>query len=106
MNRSFAYDKSKYTEVFNRAFRRGANERAGLGLQRAGDLKPPGSIPEPATPLKGIELVAWEKGFTVGFQIGASDAELASVEVPGACGMISGFDQEFLEQFGFFATAE
>ena len=38
----------------------------------------------------------------MGYKVGASDAELASVDIPGACGMISGFSEEFLEIFGFF----
>jgi|SRR5882724_11545390 len=98
--------KSKYTEIFNRAFRRGANERAAFGLRPAPDLKPPLNVPQPGLPLKGLEDDAWPKGFTMGFQIGASDKELASVEVPGAHGMISGFSEEFLEQFGFFTPSE
>jgi len=56
--------------------------------------------------LKGRADDAWQKGFTMGFRIGASDKELASVDVPGAHGMISGFSEEILEQFGFFTTCE
>lgn len=95
--------KSRYTEIFNRAFRRGANERASFGLEVSQNLQPPRTIPQPSVPLKGYERVAWEQGFTTGFQCGASDAELAGVEIPGAVGLITGFSQEFLEQFGFFA---
>jgi len=98
--------KSKYTEIFNRAFRRGANERAALGLRPSADLKAPLNIPQPVLPLKGRADDAWQKGFTMGFRIGASDKELASVDVPGAHGMISGFSEEILEQFGFFTTCE
>ena len=58
------------------------------------------------SPLKGRADDAWQKGFAMGFRIGASDKELASVEVPGAHGMISGFSEEILEQFGFFTTCE
>src|SRR5215471_13469577 len=98
--------KSKYTEIFNRAFRRGANERAALGLRPSPGLKPPLNIPQPVLPLKGLADDAWQKGFTMGFRIGASDKELASAEVPGAHGMISGFSEEVLGQFGFFTTCE
>lgn len=109
MNKSFSEHgnfKSKYTEVFNRAFRRGANERAAFGLRPSPDLQAPVNVPQPASQLKGLEDDAWQKGFTMGFQIGASDRELASVEIPGAHGMISGFSEEILEQFGFFTTCE
>lgn len=98
--------KSKYTEIFNRAFRRGANERAAFGIRPSPDIKPPPSAPRPASQLHGLEDDAWQKGFAMGFRIGASDSELASVEIPGAHGMISGFSEEILEQFGFFTTCE
>jgi hypothetical protein len=98
--------RSKYTEVFNRAFRRGANERAAPGLDPSSDREAPLNIPQPAVPLKGLDDDAWQKGFRMGFQIGASDKDLASVEIPGAHGMISGFSEEILELFGFFATSE
>ncbi|HLX68643.1 MAG TPA: hypothetical protein VKV04_03355 [Verrucomicrobiae bacterium] len=100
--RSDADYKSRYTEIFNRAFRRGANERAAFGLEVSQELQAPKTIPQPSVPLKGYEQVAWEQGFATGFKVGASDAELAGVDVPGAHGMISGFSQEFLGQFGFF----
>jgi hypothetical protein len=38
----------------------------------------------------------------MGYQVGASDTQLASVDVPGAHGMVSGFGEPFLEMFGFF----
>ncbi len=95
--------KSRYTEIFNRGFRRGANERAAFGLNASREVQAPQTIPQPSVPLSGYEQVAWEQGFATGFKVGASDAELASVDVPGAHGMISGFSQEFLEQVGFFA---
>src|SRR5215469_15507063 len=95
--------KSRYTEIFNRGFRRGANERASFGLNPSEKLQPPRTIPQPSVPLKGYEQVAWEQGFATGFQCGASDADLAGVEIPGAHGLITGFSQEFLEQCGFFA---
>ena len=98
--------RSKYTEIFNRAFRRGANERAALGLGPAPERKPPLNIPPPAVRLRGVQDDAWQKGFRMGFQVGASDKELASVKIPGAHGMISGFSEEILEQFGFFTTSE
>jgi hypothetical protein len=42
----------------------------------------------------------------MGFQIGASDAELVGVEIPGACGMISGLGEEILEIMGLFRPEE
>lgn len=38
----------------------------------------------------------------MGYQVGASDAELASVDVPGAHGMVSGMSEQMLEMFGAF----
>ena len=37
-----------------------------------------------------------------GYQIGASDTELASVDVPGAHGMVSEMNEQMLEIFGAF----
>ena len=74
-----------------------------MGLKISRDLEIPTAIPEPDHPLRGFEHGAWRKGYMTGFRTGASDAELASVDVPGAHGMISGFTDQFLEQFGFFA---
>jgi len=41
------------------------------------------------------------KGYRAGHTCGASDGELDGVEIPGANGLIKGFDQKFLERFGF-----
>jgi hypothetical protein len=49
-----------------------------------------------------MERKAWENGYTMGYRMGASDAELASVEIPGAVGMISGLGPEILEIMGLF----
>jgi hypothetical protein len=38
----------------------------------------------------------------MGYQVGASDVELASVDVPGAHGMVSGMSEQMLEMFGAF----
>ena len=38
----------------------------------------------------------------MGYQVGASDAELASVDVPGPHGMISCLNEQMLEMFGAF----
>jgi len=46
--------------------------------------------------------MAWDSGYAMGYQIGASDAELATVEIPGACGMISGLGEEILGLMGLF----
>ena len=104
--KNFGNSKSRYTEIFNRAFRRGANERAAFGLPKSAKLLPPSPVPQPAVPLQGLDYEAWQKGFETGYRIGASDAELAKSEIPGAEGLISGFSEEFLEQLGFFTTAE
>src|SRR5437588_118838 len=93
----------KFTRLFNRGFRRGANDRTAAGLQVSELVKRPGSLPPADEHCIGTrESEAWQEGYLMGYKVGASDAELASVDIPGACGMISGFSEEFLEIFGFF----
>jgi len=46
--------------------------------------------------------IAWTLGYATGYQIGASDSELASVDVPDAHGMISEMNEEMLEMVGAF----
>jgi len=85
--------KSRRTEVFNLGFRRGANDRAAAGIILSSERSPAPNIPSPPAEFgDDIERKAWLEGYRVGYKCGASDAELASVEIPGAHGMISGFD--------------
>jgi hypothetical protein len=96
-------DKTKFTEIFNRAFRLGANDRAGGGLSLSGETQPPTQIPSPpADCVVSSGQAAWTEGYTMGYRLGASDADLASVDVPGAHGMISGMSEQMLEMFGVF----
>jgi hypothetical protein len=96
-------DKSEFTQCFNNGFRTGANDRAAAGFAVSDNVPKPEVIPAPpgefgARPRRS----AWSHGYAAGYQVGASDAELRQVEVPGANGLISGMSQEFLEQFDFF----
>jgi hypothetical protein len=71
------------------------------------DLTVPDQLPAaPAECASDLDRRAWVQGYATGYKLGASDAELASVDEPGAHGMISGFDVEFLEQFNFFGWLE
>ncbi|TAL06546.1 MAG: hypothetical protein EPO07_01690 [Verrucomicrobia bacterium] len=96
-------DKTKLTNVFNQGFRRGANDRAASGSPLAGERQSPSQIPSlPAECVSHSEQTAWTEGYTMGYQVGASDVELASVDVPGAHGMVSGMSEQMLEMFGAF----
>jgi hypothetical protein len=95
-------DKVRLTQVFNRGFRRAANERAAAGLTPSADLRTPAVPSAPEDCGSRMEQLAWAEGYEMGYQVGASDAELAGVEVPGAHGMVSGFEEGFLEMTGFF----
>ena len=48
------------------------------------------------------EQIAWTLGFATGYQIGASDRELASVDDPSTHGMISEVTEQKLETIGAF----
>ena len=96
-------DKSRLTEIFNRGFRRGANDRATKGLPLSRETQPPTDIPDcPQAHDDASGQIAWTVGYATGYQIGASDAELASVDVPGAHGMVSEMSEEMLEMVGAF----
>src|SRR3989442_670788 len=96
-------DKTRFTEIFNRGFRRGANDRAAGGSPLSGERQPPTQIPALRTEIVSrSEQTAWTDGYSMGYQVGASDAELASVDVPGAHGMVSGMSEQMLEMFGAF----
>ena len=95
-------DRVKLTHIYNLAFRRGANERDAAGLTPSSELRPQ-AVPLPPPDFNpGLEGHAWREGYEMGYQVGASDTQLASVDVPGAHGMVSGFGEPFLEMFGFF----
>ena len=95
-------DRARLTQVYNLAFRRGANERDAAGLTPSSELRPQTVPPPPADCSASPEEHAWREGYEMGYQVGASDAQLATVDVPGAHGMVSGFGEPFLEMFGFF----
>jgi len=93
---------TRLAEVFNLGFRRGANDRAAAGIVLGSERTAEPAIP-PAPMECGDEMEreAWLGGYRAGHTCGASDAELEGVEIPGANGLITGFDQKFLERFGF-----
>ena len=96
-------DKPRLTEIFNRGFRQGANDRANRGLPLARATEPPSQIPdcrESHGDLSG--QIAWNMGYATGYQIGASDTELASVDGPAAHGMLFEMNEEMLEKVGAF----
>jgi hypothetical protein len=65
--------------------------------------QPPAHIPDCPPGLGDISAqIAWTLGYATGYQIGASDTELASVDVPGACGMVSEMSEQMLEMVGAF----
>ncbi len=47
-----------------------------------------------------LDRRAWRQGYPLGFAMGASDDELASVPVPGAVGMIREVGPELLAMLG------
>jgi hypothetical protein len=100
-------DKARFVHLFNLGFRKGANDRAAAGLEIAAERTAPHPVPPvPAECARDLDRKAWVQGYVTGYKLGASDAELASVDIPGAHGMISGFDEDFLAQFNFFGWLE
>lgn len=96
-------DKTRLTTIFNRGFRLGANDRANQGLPLSRTTQPPGNIPDyPASCSDTSEQIAWSVGYATGYQVGASDTELAAVDVPGAHGMVSEMSEQMLEKIGAF----
>ncbi|HZL87993.1 MAG TPA: hypothetical protein VFB96_06415 [Pirellulaceae bacterium] len=98
-------NRAQLTSVFNLGFRRGANDRAAAGLviTRTETPPPPAEIPAPpAACTTHLDQQAWKEGYTMGYTMGSSDAELASVTEPAAHGMVSTLEQEMLELFGVF----
>jgi len=97
------------TNVFNTGFRRGANDRAATGIKYDSESLKDVRVPQPPqapSELSGSLAAIWKSGYETGYQCGASDAELASVAVPGACGLLSGLGDEILEMIGLFKDAD
>jgi hypothetical protein len=98
-------DRVQLTSVFNQGFRRGANDRAGAGLviSRTETPPPPAHIPAPPEEcVAPLDQQAWKEGYSMGYTMGSSDDELASITEPAAQGMVAALDQEMLELFGVF----
>jgi len=96
-------EKAKLTEIFNRGFRHGANDRASRGLPLSPTTQPPSQIPdcpEWHSDLSG--QIAWTLGYATGYQIGASDTELTSADARAAHGMVFEMDEQMLERVGAF----
>ena len=74
-------NRAELTAVFNQGFRCGSNDRAaaGLVLSRTETPPPPAHIPLPPPQLTS-ELMqrAWREGYSMGYTMGGSDAELAA----------------------------
>jgi hypothetical protein len=103
LEQQLAMDKIRLTEIFNHGFRRGANDRAASGLPLSGETQPPSRIHSlPAEYGAQSERAAWTEGYFMGYQVGASDAELTSVDAPGAHGMIASMSEQMLEMLGTF----
>jgi hypothetical protein len=66
-------------------------------------IQPPSDIPDCFEEHGDTsEQIAWTVGYATGYQIGASDTELASVDVPGTHGMVSEMSEQMLEMVGAF----
>lgn len=98
-------NRSQLTTVFNQGFRRGANDRAaaGLVLSRTETPAPPAQIPVPPAEFASpLDQQAWKEGYSMGYTMGCSDAEWASVADPAAQGMVASLEEDMLELFGVF----
>ena len=98
-------NRAQLTSVFNQGFRRGANDRAaaGLVLSRTETPPPPANIPLPPAQIAApIEQRAWQEGYSMGYTMGCSDAELANVADPSAQDMVASLEEDMLELFGVF----
>ena len=98
-------DKAKLTAVFNLGFRQGASDRetAGMVLSHTETPPPPAKIPTPpASVVVPLEQRAWQEGYSMGFTMGSSAAELAAAKNPAAAGMVGELTQEMVEMFGVF----
>jgi hypothetical protein len=98
-------DKAKLTAVFNLGFRQGASDResAGMVLSHTETPPPPAHIPTPTADITvPLEQRAWREGYSMGFTMGSSVAELAAAKNPAAAGMVGELTQEMVEMFGVF----
>ncbi|MCE9525687.1 MAG: hypothetical protein K8R36_06495 [Planctomycetales bacterium] len=98
-------DKAKLTAVFNLGFRQGASDRAasGMVLTHSETPPPPAKVPAaPATIADAIEQRAWQEGYSMGFTMGSSQAELAAAKNPASSGLVGELEQEMVEMFGVF----
>lgn len=96
-------DKRRLTEIFNRGFRDGANERARRGFPLSPTTQPPSQIPDfPEAPDDLSAQLAWTLGYATGYQLGASDSELAGADSSTETGLVSGMDEQRLEMLGVF----
>jgi hypothetical protein len=96
-------NRARVTEIFNLGFRRSANDRASAGIPLSATRTTPNQIPSaPSDYGLAPEPQAWKEGYSMGYETGASDAELASVSEPGAHGMLAGLGEGMLELFGVF----
>ncbi len=100
-----AMDKAKLTAVFNLGFRQGATDRetAGMVLSHTETPPPPAKIPSAPTSITvSIEQRAWQEGYSMGFTMGSSAAELAAAKNPKTSGLVGELAQEMVEMFGVF----
>lgn len=105
-------DKAKLTTVFNLGFRQGASDRAasGMVLSHTETPPPPAKVPTAPAPISDpVEQRAWQEGYSMGFTMGSSPAELAASANPANSGLVGELEQEMVEMFGVFkrlATAK
>jgi hypothetical protein len=85
----------KWIDVFNRGFRTGANARAASGIA-------PGRIgrrPRPAPRFADEKKRFYACGYRAGYEMGASDDEIAAERNPGAAGKVRGLSEEVAKLF-------
>ncbi|MBC7853901.1 MAG: hypothetical protein IAF94_10725 [Pirellulaceae bacterium] len=102
-------DKATLTAVFNLGFRQGASDReaAGMVLSHTETPPPPAKIPTAPTGITvPLEQRAWQEGYSMGFTMGSSLAELAAAKNPAASGLVGELQQDMVEMFGVFKRLE
>lgn len=80
----------KWIDIFNRGFRTGANARAASGVAPGRIERRPFNAPRFADEKKRI----YARGYRAGYEMGASDDEIAAAENPGAAGKVRGLSEE------------